>query len=253
MATPSFQKGHQALADSMNEVLHARVGAARPVEVLSTHDKLLQIVEAEDGERFVTRSYTPEAIAGIENNYSFGFRVAWRGMHEAFADAGLEVVRSGLIETKGEHPFIVVSEYLENGQPLASASTETKLAVATGLGKLLTTEGYFIPAPEMVRDDMFMVVEREGEETAVLTDVDPLVTPSWRMQENDQNSAFFINTLAELAWDRWCSEEERAPVISAMVMSLGDYALDKFDFDSATTRAFMDLHLMSNGVDNRSR
>lgn len=252
MASPSFED-YQAIADGMNELLYARVTEATPVEVLSTHnDKLLQVVEAEDGERFVTRSFTPDAVAYVEYNYGIDFRTAWEGMQDAFADADIDIVPSRLIETDGgEYPFIVVSEYLEDAKPLSVAPTDTKVAVANSLGKLLATDGHYVPAPEMIREDMFMVVERDGEAKALVVDVDPLVTTARRMQMNDQNSAFFIGKLAELAWDKWCTEDERVSVTSAMVQALGDYALDKFDFDSATTRAFMDLHLMSNGVDNR--
>jgi hypothetical protein len=254
MSKQNFHENYQALADGMNELLYARVVAAKPIEVLSTHDnKLLQVVEAKDGERFVTRSYTSDAVATIEQNYSFGFRVAWEGMHEAFSEAGLEVVPSGLIETDGDYPCIVVSEYLESAQSLAAAPTEIKQTVASGLGKLLSGDCYFVPSPEMVREDMFLFEEHDGQPKVLLADVDPLMTPFFRIKDNDLNSAFFINKLAELAWDKWCSEEERVPVITAMVQELSDYALDKFDFDSATTKAFMDLHLMSNGVDNRDR
>lgn len=252
MTVQSYHEGYQALADGMNELLYQQVLAAKPVELLSTHDdKILQVVETRDGERFVTRSYTPEAVSIIEQNYGLGFRAAWEGMHEAFSDAGLEVVPSRLIETEGEYPFIVVSEYLEEAQPLATAPTEVKQDIARGLGDMLTGNCYFTPTPEMIREDMFLVVERNDEPRALLVDVDPLVTAFFRIRENDTNSAFFISKLAELTWDNWCNEEERVPVISALVQSLGDFALDKFEFGSATTTAFMDLHLMSNGVDIR--
>ncbi len=251
MNTPSFEQ-YESLASNMNQLLYERAAAASPIEVLSTHnDKLLQIVESSDGERFVTRNFTSLAIDDIRFCYGIGFRTAWEGMHRAFSDVALDIVPSGLVEADGEYPFIIVSEYLEDGQPFATAPTDTKKAVANSLGRLLTTSGDYIPAPEMIREDMFLVVQRNSEPIALLTDVDPLVTPSYRMQNDDTNSAFFISKLADLAWDRWCEESERVEVISALVVALGDYALDQFGFDSATARAFMDMHLMSNGVDNR--
>lgn len=247
-------ENYQGLANSMNEMLYARVAAATPVEVLSMYDdKLLQVVEEADGRRFVTRSYTPEAVRVIEGNYGLDFRTAWEAMHEAFSGVGIDIVPSRLIETDGEHPFVVVSEYLDDGESLSTASTKDKIAVANGLGKLLATEGDYVPAPEMVREDMFMVVQRDGKVKVLLADIDPLMAPAYLVQENDNNSWFLIDRLAGLAWDKWCNEDERIPVTSALVSALGDYALDRFDFDSRTTQAFMDLHLMSNGVDNRSR
>lgn len=251
MASPDFEN-YQTLADGLSNLLYSRITAATPIEVLSTHDnKLLQVVETADGEKFVTRSYTPEAVNEIEYNYGLDFERAWEKMQEAFADVDLEIVPSRLIKTEGEYPFIIVSEYLEDARPLSAAPTETKVAVATGLGKLLGTSGRYMPAPAMIRHDMFMVVERNGEAKALLTDVDPLVTTARRMQMSDQNSAYFIDKLAEFAWDRWCSQDERIPVATAMVRGLGDFALDGFDWNSSTSRAFMDLHMMSNGLDHR--
>lgn len=245
---------YQVLADSACQLLYDRVTAAEPIETLSAHDnKLLQVVETADGERLVTRSYTPEAVEEIEYNYGLDIKSAWEKMHETFTQAGIAIVPSKLIEVKGgEYPFIVVSEYLEDAKPLVDASTTIKRDTAVGLSKLLIADGDFVPAPEMIRGDMFAVVERGGREEALLLDVDPLITPAYRMQKIDQNSRFYINRLAELAWDWWCTdEEERKEVISAMVMTLADFVTGRFDVESGTSRAFMDLHLMSNGVDMR--
>lgn len=246
--------GYETLADSMNQLLYDRIASGNPVEVLSTrNDKLLQVVEASDGERFVTRSYTPEAVEEIEYNYGLDFQTSWHGLNEALTAVDIEIVPSRLIEVEGgEYPFIIVSEYLDDAKPLADASTDVKKDVATGLSKLLVTDGDFVPAPEMVREDMFLVVERDDHEKALLTDVDPLVAMTYRIQKSDRNSAFYIDKLAELAWDKWCSgDDERKKMTTAMALVLGDFALDDFDLDSSTSRAFMDLHMMSNGVDNR--
>ena len=51
---------------AMQEILHTRVEAAEPVETLSDRgNKLVQVVEEEGGQRFVTRSYTGEAVSEI--------------------------------------------------------------------------------------------------------------------------------------------------------------------------------------------
>ncbi len=246
--------GYETLADSMNQLLYDRIASANPIEVLSTrNDKLLQVVEASDGERFVTRSYTPEAVEEIEYNYGLDFQTSWQGLNEALTAVDIEIVPSRLVEVKGgEYPFVIVSEYLEGAKPLADASTDTKKDVATGLSKLLVTDCDYVPSREMVREDMFLVVERDDHEKALLADVDPLVASAYKIQETDQNCEFYIDKLAELAWDRWCiTLDERKAVAAAMVMTLGDFARDRFDLESGTSRAFMDLHEMSNGVDSR--
>jgi hypothetical protein len=253
MSTPGVEN-YQTLADSLTEHLYSRVAAAKPKEVLSTkHGKLLRVVEAADGELFITRSFAPEAIHEIESHYGLDFMQAWEEMHGAFAEAGIEVVPSTLIEIDGgEYPFIAISEYMKNAKPLSMGTLEAKKKAAAGLAGLLVSDRDYIPSPEMVREDMFVVVEHEGQTKPMLLDVDPLMVQASRIRTNDRDMAFYIRELSEKIWDYWCTEEDRVSVATATIQALGSVVLDDFDMmDSQTGQAFIDLHMLSNDVDHR--
>jgi hypothetical protein len=104
----------------------------------------------------------------------------------------------------------------------------------------------------MIREDMFVVVERDGQEKPMLLDTDPLMVRASRIRRSDRDTAFYVREIAEKIWDHWCTEEDRVSVATAAVKALGDFALNGFDLmDTQTGRAFTDLHMMSNDLDHR--
>jgi hypothetical protein len=252
MLNPEQEK-YQEIADSLNQLLYEQVCAATPVETLSNkNDKIVEVVETAAGERFVRRSYTQKAVNQTEFKYGLDFESAWNEMHVAFAEAGLEIVPSRLFKSDGEYSFVVMSEYLEDATPLAEAPTDNKVAVVTGLSSLMAGKNKYAPSPEMVMDDMFMVAERDGLSKALLVDVDPLVLHTNRLTMNDTVGGYYISKLARLAWDSWGrNDEEREEIASAIAITLGNFAMDRFDMLSVITREYFNIHSMANGIDIR--
>ena len=241
---------HQALVDGMNTLALGRIAAATPIEVLSTRgDKLLQVVQEYDGRRFVTRSFTDEAVRNSE--HGLDFRQAWDAMHEVFSGDGVAVVPSILLTAGGEYPFIAVSEHITDSIPVIEAPTSLKIKLATHLGGLLKPQSGYTPTLEMVNAGMFTVIKDDrGEYKALMVDVDPHIT-RMNMDKNhyltDNINAHYIKKLGELFWNKWCREDEREEVLEALVRSIADAVLD--DPDSTNTfAAFLEIHHMSQGL-----
>lgn len=67
---------HQVLSKNMSAVLRARVLGAVPVQTLSNRDdKLVQVVEEPDGQRFIKRSYGQEAIDYIAQTIDWALKM----------------------------------------------------------------------------------------------------------------------------------------------------------------------------------
>lgn len=252
MAFEEANAGQQALADGLASALYARVQAAPVVETLSTRgDKLLEVREDLDGERFVTRSFSPEAVDHVER-HGTDFATAFQGMHDVFADAGIEVVRGHLIKTEDEaFPFVAVQEYLEGAQDLSAAPTEAKEAVARSLGGMLVGPGNWLPTPEMLSASMFGVTDIDGEAQVKLMDTDPhMLSDTHIVTRSESGKAWYLGRLGELFWDKWCEPEERQAVFVELVKSVADLAVEG-DPLGELSRQFQIIHLMSNGVDTR--
>lgn len=237
----------QLLVDDMSAVLHARILDATPIELLSDLDnKLVQVVQEPDGQTFVRRSYTQGSIANIKK-LGLRFGDAWEAMHDVFADIGVDVVHSTLIETGQEGmPFVIASEYLADARPLIDASTESKVELAGNIGKLLTAGGFVTPHLQIFHEGTFMALEDEtGKDNVVLVDVDPHLDSLTRLQGDDPNSAFFIRQVAELLWKE-CAEDQRTAVLNAFKGAVAGFAIDRGLDD--TYMAFNQLQAMSNGV-----
>ena len=244
---PQFQ------ADTMITVLNERLTAAAPVEELSSHeDRILQVFEEADGSRFVKRSFTDDAVWYVEGK-GLTFQEAWEAMEDIYADVDIEVVPSFLFEQGGEHPFVAVSEHLPDLVDMKDLPSEDKEKLAHGLGQLLRPEASYWPSLEAVRGDTFKGVEQEdGTFRTLMVDTDPftILAPSFG---RDEYVGTYIKKFAELIWDEWCDEQDRSRVAGALVQSLAT-ALDESEFAGAmgsTSKAFMNLHLMSNGMDPR--
>ena len=245
----------QGIADSVNELVHLQIAESKPVRHLSPPggENVLQLMEVPSGHQYVARAFTPDAIDNMAYRANMSFPEAWQEMHDIFGDAGIRVVPSHLLETPGEHPFTVVSAYLSEGQDLIDAPTEAKVQLAKGLANLLKPSRC-LASLEMFNQGAFMVSPDEnGTPTAFLVDVDPRIIPRFTVGSVDE---VYIKQFGELFWDHWCRENERQEVISALVMAIST-ASDPFGDDSdpfsPAARAFMDVHLMSNGVDPRVR
>jgi hypothetical protein len=246
---PQFQ------ADTMMSILSERLAVATPVEGLSSHnDRKLEVFEEADGCRFVKRSFTGEAVNYVERN-GVTFREAWEGMEDIFGEVGIDVVPSFLLEQEGdEHPFVAVSEYLPEMIDVKDLPLEEKEKLVHGLGQLLRAEAAYWPSLEAVREDTFKgVVREDGTHQVLMVDTDPftILAPSLG---RDEYLGTYIKKFAELIWDEWCDEQDRSQVASALVQSLAQSLGEDELFDdimSDAGKAFMNLHLMSNGVDSR--
>ncbi len=239
----------------MRQQLQERVEAAEPIETLSERgDKLLQVVETEDDQLLVTRNYTEAAVADIERGlfvWDAHFPDAWNMMQRSMAAAEIPVVQSVLLENVNEYPFVIVSEYIE-GTPLPAAPQEVKQEAAHGLGRLMLVNPNkgFVPHTTVINKDMFIVGERDGRQTAILTDVDPYIhiKPAFKAEEID---ADYIDKVGEILWDEWCTEAERYAVFGAFITEIADVALDNFSVTSLVSGAFGRFQLMQGGVDSR--
>jgi hypothetical protein len=112
----------QLLADDLIGVLKERIIAAEPVEVLSNRgNKVLRVVQEADGQRFVTRSFTHEAVDQIEGKALTTMFDAWDIMQGSLAEARIPVVHGFLLESVGNYPYVAISEHLADIQPLSAA------------------------------------------------------------------------------------------------------------------------------------
>ena len=101
---------------------------------------------------------------------------------------------------------------------------------------------------DILQESMFGVThDRHGNPVAKFVDLDPLVKRR-SMIATDPSNAAFIERVSGLLWAKWCDPDERIPVISAFVKIVADAVPDDFDRGSLTANAFMNVHMMSQGV-----
>lgn len=243
----------QAFLDSIDSLVRSRIDSSRPVMTLSErHGKLLRAMEDTNGGRFVMRQFTPNGAAEMELG-GLDFETAYYEMNCIFPSVGIHVLPNYLLLNHDGFPYTLLSPYIE-GTPLKDASTETKISVAKSFAKFASPGLDVGPTVTMFHTDMFIVNRDEtGEETPYLIDIDPRM--SLRFSRSG-HQAVFLNRLGELFYDKWCTEEEKTVVIPQLVvaLSLENPALgEDFDTSNPEAEAFMTLHMMGNGIDDRAR
>lgn len=255
MVDNELLKARQGIADGVNELIHLRIDESKPVRHLSppSGENVLQLMEGPNGYQYVTRAFTTNAVEDMAYRAHMPFPEAWEEMHDIFGSAGISIVPSYLLETTGDHSFTIVSAFLAESQDLIDAPTEAKVQLAKGLVNLLKPSRY-IPSLEMFNQGAFVVSpDGIGVPTAFLVDIDPRIIPRFTIGAVDE---LYIRKFGELFWDHWCREDERQEVISVLVTTISKVK-DSFGEDldpfSPAARAFMDVHLMSNGIDPRVR
>jgi len=237
--------------------LYKRVEEATLITVLSNKgDKLLRAVEDHDEQLFVTRSYTFDAVHGIEITDEvkgeIGLPRVWEAMRAAFSKAKVPTVPSVLLENVNNYPFVVVSDYIEGEVPVTEASTEAKEEIAADLGRLVTADngrGFvrLTLSPEIIQEGMFVTApDEDGRISATFTDMDPLMRVKFTLTDDDRR-AIFMDRAADYLW-RWSSEEERPQVIAKFLMNL-DSSIKNFDIKGGVAAAFIRAHRMSQGMD----
>lgn len=244
---PQFQ------IDTMTAILNERLAAASPVEDPSVHsDRILQVMEEPGGGHFVRRSFTNEGVGYVQRS-GLSFREAWEGMNDTYAAVGIDIVPSFAFEQEGEHPAVVVSEYVPDAVDVSKLPTDEKVKLMHGLGQLFKPDAEYWPSLEALRADTFKGVEQEdGTFSVLMIDTDPFMIPAPDIAR-DEYLGEYIKKLSELLWDEWCDDEDRSAVAVALVMSLAE-SLDEEEYagmHNSASRAFMNLHLMSNGMDPR--
>ncbi len=245
----------QFTVDTMMSVLNDRLVAARLVEELAINDnKTLRVYEESDGSRFVRRDFTDEGVDYVENA-GFDFQESLQAMIDLYSAVGIEVVPSFVFKREGEtNPALtVISEYIPDLVDIKDLPTKEKVKLIQALGKLLDPDAGFWPTMEGIQADTFRGVKQEDGTYRVLAiDVDPLVKHASMFTRNEFVGDY-IKRLSDLLWDDWCEEEERAEVAGALQRSLADCLAEEeyAGMHSYTNRAFMNLQLMSNGVDPR--
>ncbi len=176
MSSPELAAAREAVATDIDALIYMRVNSATPIKTLSERaDKLLQVVQEANGQKFVTRRFSRDAISVIEES-GLSFTEAWRAMYKQFGNAGINIVPSYLLATEEPYPLTAVGKYLENGQSLIGAPTALKVRLADNLGKML--RGRYMLHPQMLNRDMFMFDSTEdGSVEAFLVDLDPIMMP----------------------------------------------------------------------------
>ncbi len=245
------------ITEDMNPELYARVEDAITFSRLSDDStKLLEVVEEQDGEKFVTRCYTPDAVNDMEmREHSWGdadFPQVWRAFRTAFSRAKVPTVPSVLLEDVKDYQFVIVSDYIEDEVPVAEAPSGAKQEMAANLGKLVTASaGGLIKlalSPEIIQEGMFMIASAENERLCVtFTDMDPLLKPKFDISDDSRRAAFIIRA-TDLLW-RWSNGEEREQVIGSFLNNLSDSITDDFSLTSVTSAAFTRAHNVMHGAD----
>ena len=242
----------QGVADGVNELIFRGLTEARPIKFLSPEggDNVLQLMEDSGGQQFVTRAFTPRLVESIKDRSLMSFPEAWDKMYEIFDEAGIRVLPSHLLETPGDYPFTVVSPYVGDGVDISEASTDVKVNLAENISNFLNYGQPYVPSLEMLSYGMFLVTNDEnGSPTPFLVDLDPRIIIRLPLDSFD---AVYLRKFGELFWDHWCKEHERTKVMSALVKSISmsnTRLSEDFDPNTEAAQVFMDLQLMSNGVD----
>jgi hypothetical protein len=249
----------QSQANVMMTVLNERLAAAVPVEELSRHDeegRMLQVFEEPDGSRFVQRYFTRQGVNYVEGE-RLTFEEAWQALTGSYADADIEVVPSFMFRQPGEDSgaATIISEYVPGLVDVKDLPTQEKVKLAQGLGKLLDPRADFLPHHQAIHADSFKGVKQEdGTHKVLVIDTDPFVTPApFPGDYRDVYVTRYIKRFSDMIWDQWCDETDRAEVEAALLGSLMGTLEEKeyADMDSMINRAFMNLNLMSNGIDPR--
>lgn len=243
----------QQFTGSMRHVRDERLAAATPVGVLSDRgDKLLEVLEEPSGERFVRRSFSSAAVSDMEGWSGLEFGRVWHTMNELFAGENVRLVPSSLIYTGSEeYPYVVVSEYIEDGVDLRDAPLESKKAAVRGLGQALIGNRSYVPSPEVIQDHMFQVVERnDGEPEVLLLDVDPRLQDCFG-RRSDNLDSIYVTRVTDRIWDTWGTEKDRAELAHAFMMSIASLFNERTG--DLTFDALASLHTMSQGFDKRRR
>lgn len=201
------------------EVLTAPV-----IRTLSTNDKLVELVRV-DGIPFVRRSYEGSTVNVIEQ-VGLSFEDALGETQRIFHDVGIELVASAVLRPADaqDYPVVAVTEYVQ-GKSLRASTTETKTALATSLGAVLSHLGRYLPRSQfLAKDDGFLVRPNvAGEDRAVLVDIDPYLMRSALLSYEgikDGTYAEYIGRAADLLWRRWCQPGEREEVLFAFRRAL---------------------------------
>lgn len=229
MSSPNHAGYFQALATEPADVLREKVIGANPVELLSNRfDKVLEVVEGDDGGMFVRRSYEPGGVSDVLGRLP-DFSTAWNHLNMLMDRAEIDVVPSVLIPGADRHPYIIASEYMPDAVNVKDASKETKIETARALGRLFVASGEegYIPELGMLDHEMFLVETGEDDTSVVkLADVDPRLKPT--AGHNDAHAQLFIFGASQLIWKNWSNEDERQDVLKAFVDSVTVDVLDNY-------------------------
>lgn len=251
--TPEFKA-------QLDSYITERVSAAEHLDWLSHKGKdgALEVVQEADGRKFVRRSFSRTGISNVED-CGLDFPEAWETMQDIYRNAGISIVRTGLAvhqpQRTTEHPIVMVSELLEDSKPLAEASTQTKINLATKLPGLFADSGSYTLRADAIRPDMFRVVSNDkGLEEVVMVDVDPLLDRTSYFRK-EVKIAFTIGQLVgECLWDTWCKPEERTTVLTEFIKAAAPRVEQYLDaVGSPVFNAFFDAHTMSQGIDIRGK
>lgn len=256
MTTPEALSPQQQV-DTALSVLNERLVAASPVEELSRHDdRVLQVFEEPDGSRYVRRDFSKAGVNYVENR-TLTFEEAWQALNEAYANAGIEVVPSFMFPPSDENSgtATVISEYIPDLVDVKDLPIQEKTKLVQGLAGLLDAEADFLPHHEAIHGDGFKGVQQEDGSYKVLAiDTDPFVSPApFPGTYRDVYVTRYIKRFSEMIWDEWCDEDDRVEVMTAFKGAVAGVLDEKEygDMDSLVNRAFMNLNLMSNGIDPR--
>jgi hypothetical protein len=220
--------------------------------------KDVRLRQTREGETYVLRRYSPEAITGIAGRPRT-FQRKLEEMQEAFGLNGIDLVQHLLIhdEESTSFPLAIVTEHIEKVNPLRHAHVSTKERVAKALGNLASDPDHqndiFIGGT-MIMPDMFHVgAAPDGAEQVTLIDIDPKVTEIGSLPGEVQTAMMAASVLqaAGVFWDSWVTEDERRLVLPALTKEVARGLDPDCDLDDELFRAVANVNLMDNGVDYR--
>lgn len=248
MATSEFASQQEQINISAPALVQ-RLEVAKRTEMLSSRDgkEVIRCVE-ENGETFIVRNYNLRDFSETSPN-SPPFHIALQRFGELLEQTGIEVAHNTIVSID-ERSAVLLVEDVTDAIPVSEASTETKVTLATQLGRLLDPTLEYQLGLQMIMEDMIVIDQSQGTDKPKFIDIDPYVIPNIH---SDQIDASVLQRITTLLWDKWCNVDERQEVMAAFEKSVAECVFsDDNELGMDMLLAFSHINIMKSGIDPRT-